>query len=105
MQTINVADTIIENMAYIPGGSLDEKLSNLMVSNFSLQLRECEEAIFRYEAKYGMEFTQFTNAFDAGEFDRHSHEVERDFMEWEGFCDERSRMLASIREMRRRICC
>ena len=105
MQTINVADTIIENMVYIPGGNLDEKLSNLMVSNFRLQLRECEEAIFRYEAKYGMEFAQFTSAFDAGEVDRYSHEIERDFMEWEGFCDERSRMLTSIREMRRRICC
>jgi hypothetical protein len=105
MQTINVADTIIENMAYIPGSNLDEKLTNLMVSNFSLQLRECEEAIFRFEAKYGMGFAEFTNSFDTGEVDRYAHEIERDFMEWEGFCDERGRMLASIREMRRRICC
>ena len=105
MQTISVADTIIDNMVYIPGSNLDEKLSNLMVSNFRLQLRECEEAIFRYEAKYGMELAKFTDAFDAGEFDRYSHEIERDFMEWEGFCDERSRILASIREMKMRTAC
>ena len=104
MQTINVADTIIENMVYIPGGNLDEKLTNLMISNFHLQLRECEESIYRYEAKYAMEFAEFIKAFDAGEVDSHSHEIERDYMEWEGFCDERSRMLASIREMRKRIC-
>ena len=103
IQTINVSDAIIENMVYIPGGNIDEKMTNLMVSSFRLQLRECEEAIYRYEAKYGMEFTQFADAFDGGEFERHSHEIERDFMEWEGFCDERSRTLASIHEMCRRI--
>lgn len=103
MQTINVSDVIIENMEYIPGGTIDEKMANLRVSSFRLQLRECEEALYRYEAKYGMEFTQFIDAFDRGEFERHSHEIERDCMEWEGFCDERSRMLASIREMCRKI--
>ena len=90
-------------MVYIPGNNLDEKLSNLMVSNFTLQLRECEEALFRYEAKYGMGFEGFTTAWEAGEFNRYSHEIERDFMEWEGFQQERERLLASIKEMRRRV--
>jgi hypothetical protein len=105
MQTIAVTDNIIKNMAYIPGSNLEEKLSNLMVSNFTLQLRECEEALFRYEAKYGMGFDEFSSAWDAGEFDRYSHEIERDFMEWEGFCQERGRLLGSIKEMRRRVTC
>ena len=105
MQTIAVTDSIIKNMAYIPGSNLEEKLSNLMVSNFTLQLRECEEALFRYEAKYGMGFEGFAAAWDAGEFDRYSHDIERDFMEWEGFSQERERLLASIKEMRRRVTC
>ena len=105
MQTIAIAESIFNNMAYIQGNSIEEKLSNLMVSNFTLQLRECEEALFRYEAKYGMVFDEFANAWDAGEFDRFSHEVERDYMEWEGFYQERTRILASIKEMRRRVTC
>ena len=67
--------------------------------------RECEEALFRYEAKYGMGFDEFAAAWDAGEFDRYSHEIERDFMEWEGFRQERGRLLGSIKEMRRRVTC
>lgn len=103
MQTIAVADSIINNMVYVPGNNIEEKLSNLMVSNFTLQLRECEEALFRYEAKYGMVFDEFADAWDAGEFDRYSHEIERDYMEWEGFSQERKHLLSSIKEMRRRV--
>ncbi|MEI6209589.1 MAG: hypothetical protein WCP20_22635 [Desulfuromonadales bacterium] len=103
MQTITVADIILNNMVYISGNTIDEKLSNLIVNNFKLQLRECEDAIFRYEARYGMGFQTFSAAFDAGELDCFSHEVERDFMEWEGFCDERENMLTAIRDLRKKI--
>ena len=103
MQTIVVADNILNNMEYISGNTIDEKLSNLIVSSFKLQLRECEDAIFRYEAKYGMAFQTFSDAFDTGEVDSSSHAIERDFMEWEGFCDERDKMLSAIRDLRRKL--
>lgn len=37
-----------------------------------------------FEAKYGLTFADFAQAWQEGKIpDKYSHEVERDFMEWE----------------------
>ena len=61
-------------------------------NTFVLHLKECEEYLFRYESKYGMDFPTFVELWEQGEIpNKRSHEVERDFMEWEGFVMERSK--------------
>ena len=101
METIAVANNIEESLALVPGKNLQEKFSRLVENTLVLQLRECEDYLFKHESKYGMDFTNFAELWDQGEIsDNHSHEVERDFMEWEGFAMERSSLLKALRNFK-----
>ena len=103
MGTINLAEDLMESLGLVQGKDIEEKISHLIETNILLQLRECEEHLFRFESRYGMAFEGFAQAWEAGEIEgKHSHGVERDFMEWEGFDLERSKLLRSLRELRLR---
>jgi hypothetical protein len=102
VKTIALAGHMEESLALVPGKDLQEKFSRLVENTLVLQLRECEDYLFKYESKYGMDFTYFAELWEQGEIpDKHSHEVERDFMEWEGFVMERSSLLKALRRMKK----
>lgn len=66
-----------------------------------MRLKECEELIFTFEARYGMDFNDFKKAWEDGKIkNKHSHQVEKDFMEWEGFESERIKWLNALRDMK-----
>ena len=48
-----------------------------------------------------MDYAQFEAAWKRNEIqNKHSHEVERDLMEWEGFMLERQRWLTILRDLK-----
>jgi len=50
-----------------------------------------------------MDFESFAGAWDEDEIpEKHPHEVERDYMEWEGFRGERRKLSRTLRTMRKR---
>ena len=101
MKTIALAENMEESLSLVPGKDLQEKLFRLLENTLVLHLRECEDYLFKYESKYGMDFTNFAELWEQGKIpDKHSHEVERDFMEWEGFVMERSRLLRALRNLK-----
>ena len=101
MGTIDLAEELLDNLGHVQGKDIGEKIAYLLESNILLRLKECDDYLFRFESKYGMEFEGFAQAWDRDEIERrHSHEIERDFMEWEGFHLERRRLLQSLRNMR-----
>lgn len=62
--------------------------------------QECEAEISEYELKYQMTFDQFAQAWEDGTIaDAHSHEVERDYMEWEGLEAEMRKWLTLLRTL------
>ena len=62
-------------------------------------IRTCNEALSHFEAKYGLTFADFAQAWQEDKIpDKHSHEVERDFMEWEAHHMEKEDLLAAVRE-------
>lgn len=98
-----MAEDLLAGLEFAEGKDVEEKISHLIRANILLRLKECEEALFRYESKYGMEFDTFTQAWDQGEIEnRYSHEVERDFMEWEGFNLEKRKLFQALRDIRLR---
>jgi len=100
MKTVQLAEDLIAGFELVEGKNTDEKLAHLIRANILLRLKECEEALFRYEAKYGMEFDSFTKAWEQGEIeDKHSHQVERDYMEWEGFSLEKRKLFKALRNI------
>ena len=101
MKTITLAEDLLENLDFIQGRDIQEKLSRLVENNLLLQIKECEELIFKFESKYGMDFENFAALWEAdGIKNRHSHEVERDYMEWEGFAQERTKLLNALRSLK-----
>ena len=101
MKTVTLAEDMLDRLMSVRGRDLQEKITYLIENNLLLQLRECENFLFGFESRYGMEFSTFAELWDRGEMsNRHAHEVERDHMEWEGFAQERTQLLQAIRNMK-----
>lgn len=63
----------------------------------TMQLGACEDEIARFETKYGEYFADFARAWERDEIPNgRSHEVERDYMEWEGLIVERQTLYTLI---------
>lgn len=101
MKNIGLSEELIDKLKIVEGGEFGEKILNLLETNALMKLKECEEQIFVFESKYGMEFENFKKAWEKGVIKgKHSHEVERDFMEWEGFESERKKWLKTLFDMK-----
>jgi hypothetical protein len=95
VKTVRLPDRVVEKLEQVEGKDLAEKIIHLLQQQIEVQLRDCDEQVLKYEIKYGMDYKQFQKAWKHNEIpDKHSHEVERDLMEWEGYMLERQRWLA-----------
>jgi len=53
-----------------------------------------------FEAKYGIQFEEFAAKWNADKIpNRYSHEIERDYMEWESLVDEHKILLLQLRKL------
>lgn len=100
MPTVSLSDKLIRVLEdFTPGANLEAKLENLTRESLEHQLHAWNEALSRFEAKYGLTFSDFVTAWQGDTIpNKHSHEVERDFMEWEAHHiekEELSTILAS----------
>jgi hypothetical protein len=102
MPTVSLSNKLLRVLEdFAPGTNLEAKLENLTRESLEYQLRACNETLSRFEAKYGLTFADFAQAWQEGAIpDKHSHEVERDFMEWEAHHMEKEDLLAAVREFR-----
>ena len=101
MKTVTIPENLLEKLNVISGKAFDEKISNLLLTNAIMKLKECEDRIFELESKYGMDFDSFKMSWESGAVkDKYSHKVERDFMEWEGFESERKKWLHTLHDIR-----
>ena len=100
MKVVAVSDRVLRVLEdFSPGADLAAKLEHLTRESLEHQLRACNEALSRFEVKYGLTFTGFAQAWQEGKIpNAHSHEVERDFMEWEARHQEKEDLLAAVRE-------
>ncbi len=101
MQSLSLSEELLDKLKHVEGKEFNEKILNLLKTNALMRLKECEEQIFGFEAKYGMDFESFKKAWEEGTIkNEYSHRVERDFMEWEGFEHERKKWLDTLRDIR-----
>ena len=103
MKTISLPRNITEllDMEIIRGKTYEEKIEMLALGSFVSKLKECNEEILEFETRYGMSFREFGKAWDEGKIrDKHSHEVESDYIEWEAIEMEKNRWLSVLRKTR-----
>ena len=100
MKVVSVGDKLLRVLEnFTPGANLEAKLESLARESLEHQLRACNEVLSHFEAKYGLTFADFARAWKEGRIpNKHSHEVERDFMEWEARHLEKEDLLATVRE-------
>lgn len=103
MPVVTVSDKLLRVLEnFTPGTDLETKLENLTRESLARQLRTCNEALSRFEAKYGLTFADFARFWQEDKIpNKHSHEVERDFMEWEARHLEKGDLLIAVREFGR----
>lgn len=96
MSIVSLSDKLLPVLEdFAPGSDPETKLENLTRESLEHQLRACNEALSRFEAKYGLTFPDFSQAWQEDRVsNKHSHEVERDFMEWEARHLEKEDLLA-----------
>lgn len=102
MSAISVPDNVIRILDSIPGDTTGDKLTNMLTDAIVAKLKECDTRIIDFESTYGMTFGEFQNSWSKGLLgDPHSYALEKDYMEWEGFCLEKERWFQLLKELRR----
>jgi hypothetical protein len=97
MANLSLNSEIIAQLASVEGKSPDEKLLTLLKTYLVAQLRACEQEISEYEIKYRSTYDEFAKAWEQDKIPgRYSHEVERDYMEWEGLITEKEQWLKRL---------
>ncbi len=83
-----------------PKSDLAGSIEAVTLDVLRMRVREVVDQVGAFEARYGRTFEQFVADWNAGGVgDRFSHNVERDFMEWEALALERQELLGLIREL------
>lgn len=81
--------------------SLKSKLPQLLVSALENRLEKYHQEILRLEAKHGASFREFADMWESGEIeDRHSYEIESDYMDWEMYEAEKKELITALRRMK-----
>lgn len=76
---------------------LKDKLHTFLFSALENQLERYTGEILKFEKKYGTSFSEFEKQWDEGKIkDRHGHEVEGDFMDWEMMEMEKKELLTAL---------
>lgn len=101
MTAVQLPETVSEIFDYIEGDTPEKKIVTLINTNLSHRLHECEEEIYQCEVKYRMSFDEFKEAWEKGKIpDMSSHQVERDYMVWEGLEHEKKKWLSLMKKVR-----
>jgi hypothetical protein len=76
---------------------LREKLDGLFISAIESRLEQFSREILKFEEKYGISFKEFEQRWDGDEIkDKHSYEVESDFIDWEMLEMEKKELIALL---------
>ena len=100
MATLAPSSKILPYFEAVQGQTAEDKFLSLIETYLTTQIRACEQEIGAYEVKYRSTFAEFASMWEQGRIPgRHSHEVERDYMEWEGLVAEKQSWLEKLREL------
>jgi hypothetical protein len=79
---------------------LKDKINSFLLSAMENQLEKFNREILKFEKKYGIGFNEFEGLWDEGKIaDKHSYEIEGDFMDWEMMEMEKKELLSVLSRM------
>jgi len=100
MEAVLLDRRLVERIRSFSGETVEAKIIYLARETIAAKLKACNERISDYEFRYGMSFRDFDAAWDRdGIPDKHSYQVESDFIEWEALEMEKQHWLSHVREL------
>lgn len=82
--------------------ALKEKLDDILLSAIENRVDQYTREILKFEGKYGVSFKEFEKIWDEGKVeDRHSYEIEGDFIDWEMLEMEKRELLSALAKLKR----
>ena len=100
MEAVLLDRKLVERIQSFSGETVEAKIIYLARETIAAKLKECNERISDYEFRYGTSFRDFDATWDRdGIPDKHSYQVESDFIEWEALEMEKQYWLSRIREL------
>lgn len=79
---------------------IKDKINTFLVSALETQLEKYTDEILLFEKKYGTSFIEFEKMWDEGKIEnKHSHDIESDFMDWEMMEMEKKDLLAALSKL------
>ena len=100
MEAVLLDRRLVERIQSFSGETVEAKIIYLARETIAAKLKECNQLISDYEFRYGKSFADFDAAWDKNEIpDKHSYQVESDFIEWEALEMEKQYWLSRIREL------
>ena len=80
---------------------LKEKVNAFLVTALESQLEKYSREILTFEKKYAFSFKEFEKMWDEDKIEnRHSHEVEGDFIDWEMMEMEKRELLSALSKLK-----
>ncbi|MBI5192096.1 MAG: hypothetical protein HZA08_01495 [Nitrospirae bacterium] len=80
---------------------LREKIDDILFSAIESRLAKFNNEILKFEEKYGLPFYEFERNWDEDKIqDKHSYEVESDFMDWEMLGMEKKELLSALTRLK-----
>jgi hypothetical protein len=94
MPTLAVSRDVLDLIECVEGETIKDKLIGLISADLARRLWECNREIGDFELKYQMTFAEFAEAWESNEIpNKWSHQVERDYMVWEGLEAEKRKIV------------
>jgi hypothetical protein len=98
MEAVLLDEKLVERLQSFSGETVEDKIVYLARETMGAKLKECNERISDYEFRYGLSFIDFNAAWERNEIpDKHSYQVESDFIEWEALEMEKQYWLSLCR--------
>lgn len=80
---------------------LKERIDDILISAIESRLEQFSREILKLEEKYGVSFVEFEQMWDRGKIkDKHRHEVESDFIDWEMIEMEKKELLSTLSRLK-----
>ncbi len=90
----NLYNALVESFGQ---DAIKEKINTFLVSAIETQLEKYTGEILKFEKKYGTSFIEFEKLWDEGKIEnKHSYEIESDFMDWEMMVMEKKDLLIAL---------
>lgn len=81
--------------------TLREKIDSILLAAMDNLLERYSREILNFEEKYGYSFEDFEKRWSEGKFkNKHSHEVEADFIDWEMLEMEKRDLLPALSRLK-----